>query len=200
MLASQRGDKVTWSSFQAINVTSSPCPGKVDLTAEWCPARTRRELSKEQSPSLTHFFFPLCVFTPFSLSPTVFIQSACFFFFHLCPLPGAFFPLNLSLHPPHFLKSCPFLMLQSPPLTLPNFSSFIFDSAAASSPRLSLNITYLASLFCVHLFLSSNNSSVHSLLKAIEGDTCNAKTVSWHRESQQDTVPTKHRRGNRDYF
>lgn len=40
MLASRRGDKVTWSSFQAISVTSRPCPGKVDLTAECCPAWT----------------------------------------------------------------------------------------------------------------------------------------------------------------
>ncbi|KAK2897934.1 hypothetical protein Q8A73_014314 [Channa argus] len=40
VLASWRGDKVTRSSFQAISVTSGPCPGKVDLTAERWPART----------------------------------------------------------------------------------------------------------------------------------------------------------------
>lgn len=57
MLASRRGDKVTWSSFQAINVTSSPCPGKVDLTAEWCPARTWRENTQKSSRFLWHTFF-----------------------------------------------------------------------------------------------------------------------------------------------
>ncbi|KAI9531171.1 hypothetical protein NQZ68_000666 [Dissostichus eleginoides] len=53
MLASRRGDKVTWSSFQAINVTSSGCPGKVDLTAEWrwkvTPAMQNSELAQSRS-------------------------------------------------------------------------------------------------------------------------------------------------------
>ena len=82
MLASRRGDKVTWSSFQAINVTSSPCPGKVDLTAEWCPARTRRGLSKEQSLPLTHFLSLLPSLQLFSFSrPASLPLSFCLFFF-----------------------------------------------------------------------------------------------------------------------
>ncbi|KAK2851086.1 hypothetical protein Q5P01_007362 [Channa striata] len=81
VLASWRGDKVTRSSFQAISVTSRPCPGKVDLTAERWPARTRREDSKERSLSLTR-----CPPLPqlhacsgcslLSLHVDVFIQSA----------------------------------------------------------------------------------------------------------------------------
>lgn len=38
------------------------------------------------------------------------------------------------------------------------------------------------------------------LSKVIEGDTGNAKGGHRHRESQQDTGPTKHKRENKNYF
>lgn len=80
MLTWRRGDKASWSSFQAINVTSSPCMGKVGLTAAWCPATTWRQLSKEQLRSLTLFSSRL--YSPIlSLHLFLLNRSAHFIFF-----------------------------------------------------------------------------------------------------------------------
>ncbi|CAK6955062.1 Serine/threonine-protein kinase mTOR [Scomber scombrus] len=51
MLAYRRGDKVTRSSFQAINVTSKPCPDDIDelcrLCSPVCPKFTRFQVAAE---------------------------------------------------------------------------------------------------------------------------------------------------------
>lgn len=104
MLASWRGDKVTWSSFQAINVTSSPCPGKVELTAEWCPARTGRERESSQKSSGSLWCdtlpFPPLHFLLLSLSSQMFSFSLPTLSLSFCLFLNSISALSPEISPP----------------------------------------------------------------------------------------------------